>query len=127
MHLTSSSLSTGTLEESVAIVICMKLVRKRACIGILEAEHTVKVLPIELLDELEHHAIQSPSPQVVSCRETSRPCRLPAFVFNTDTKHQLFHRLLDDCIVDRHTVELRNDLAIFLYSACAEKVATAIR
>lgn len=69
---------------------------------------TIKVLSVQLLDELEHHPVSRPFPQSIARRETLYPGCLAAFVLGFDR----FRKFSDVCFhhlgVDRDRIELCN-------------------
>lgn len=78
-------------------------------------ERTIEVLTIELLDELQHHAVDRSFPKGIAGRETFRPCSFSIGILSTDRKHQLFNKFFDERIVQRDTVQFSDDRPRFHY------------
>lgn len=70
---------------------------------------TVEILTIQLLNELKHHPMSSPQPQLIPRGETFRPSRFPSFIFSIDGKVQFFNSLLHQRIVERNPIQQAND------------------
>lgn len=70
---------------------------------------TVEVLPVQLLNKLQHHPVPCAFPQRVPRRETFCPSNLPAFVLSVNGKLQLFNSFDYDGIVDRGAVQVCYD------------------
>lgn len=85
---------------------------------------TVEVLPIKLLNELQHHSIERALPEEVPRRETFQPSRLSFLVLGSNTEHQLLDHLLDEWVIQGYAVQFRNDRPRFLGAVRAQQVTT---
>lgn len=85
---------------------------------------TVEVLSIQLLDKLQHHAVQSTLPQMVSSGKTFSPCSFSALVFSIDSKLKLADEFIDKTILFRYTIQGCNNGASLFTSARPKKMTT---
>ena len=81
-------------------------------------------MPIQLLDELQHHPIDRPLPQRIPRRETLRPRRLPSFILSPDAVLKLADCRLYERVVLWHTVKLGHNGKGLFTTAGTEQVTT---
>jgi hypothetical protein len=86
---------------------------------------TIEVLPIELLDKLQHHAINSTFPKAIPRREAFQPSCFPSLIFSPDTEFEFLDSLFHQRIVDGDPVQLCYDLASFIAPASSQQMPTS--
>lgn len=84
---------------------------------------TVEVLTVQLLNEHQHHSIDRPLPQRVPRRETFQPGSFSTIVLCVDGELQFTHEFIDKLVLQRHRVQVGNDLTSLVYSPGSEKMS----
>lgn len=111
-----------TLKEGVAVVVWRSLsgdASRRS-----RSARTVEVLTVELLNKLEHHAVQRTLPQVVTSGEAFQPGRLSAVVFRLDTELKLIDNFDNEEVVFGYAIKLCDDLACLCLLSGTEQMTS---